>query len=333
MTNENTVIGDVVDKTQSVLANRQPSGMERAEIESAIATAKEYPRSMEQFKQNLLAMATLDRHTAAQCFYSIPRGNKRIEGPSIRLAEMAMICFQNIAVDGDIVGEDNERVYAIGTCRDLENNVLVRQKVSRRILDSNGRRFNSDMINVTQMAAVSVAMRNAITRIVPLSILKPILASCKALAVGKAKDFLDRRTETLDKLVKMGAEVVDILDSLDKTSVEDIDGSDLQHLIGIGTAIYEGNLQIQNAFPKSETPAEPLDVEPIGDTVGKAIEELEIGKTDETDPPADTAHAKKIRVQAANIKAEEKATAKKTQKKAVKKSAKKKSTKSNLFGG
>ena len=323
MENANGVIGDVVDK-QSVLANRVPSGMERAEIESAIATAKKYPRSIKKFQQNLLAMATIDPQTAGACFYSVPRAGKRIEGVSIRLAEMAMICFGNIAVDGDIVGEDAERCYAVGTCRDLENNVLVRQKVGSRILNKDGKRYNSDMINTTQAATVSKAMRNAITRIVPRSIINPILDKCKEVAVGKAQDFQKRRTQVMDGLVKMGADLIDILDSLDRSSIEDVDGDDLLHLIGIGTAIHDGNQSVENAFPKSETPAEPLEVAPIGDEIAEIVDDTE--PLEKTKPL--TAHAKKVAAQAAKIKAE---AAK--GKKAVKKSAKKKTTaKSNLFG-
>lgn len=273
MTNDNGVIGDVLDK-QSVLANRVPSGMERAEIESAIATAKKYPREIKKFQQNLLAMATLDRETAAACFYSVPRAGKRIEGPSIRLAEMAAICFGNIAVDGDIVGEDGECVYAIGTCRDLENNVLFRQKVGSRILDKNGKRYNSDMINTTQAATVSKAIRNAITRVVPRSIINPILEKCKEVAVGKAQDFNKRRTQVINGLVKMGVDVNDILDSLNRSSVEDIDGKDLLHLIGLGTAIHDGNQSVENAFPKSETPADALDVEPLGGAAQERVDQL-----------------------------------------------------------
>ncbi|RLC35810.1 hypothetical protein DRH27_06250 [Candidatus Falkowbacteria bacterium] len=247
---------------------------------------------------------------------------------------MAMICFGNIAVDGDIVGETGDSVVAQGTCRDLENNVLVRQKVSSRILDKNGRRYNSDMISTTQAATVSKAMRNAITRVVPRSIINPILEKCKLVAVGKAQDFQKRRTQVIDGLVKMGADLADILDSLDRSSVEDIDGDDLRHLIGLGTAIHEGTRTVENAFPKSETPAEPLDVEPK--SVAEAIDELQIGKDKTTEPAEpETAQAKKIRKQAEKMKADAgKATEKKAQKKAVKKSTKKKSDKkkSNLFG-
>ena len=60
----------------------------RAEIDTQIATARAYPRSLKRFRETATTMATLDEKTAASCFYALPRGGKSIMGPSARLAEI-----------------------------------------------------------------------------------------------------------------------------------------------------------------------------------------------------------------------------------------------------
>ena len=69
----------------------QTSAIERmasADRRSQIEVAKQFPRDLASCRRRSTEMATADQGTAAGCFYSIPRGGKAIEGPSIRLAEI-----------------------------------------------------------------------------------------------------------------------------------------------------------------------------------------------------------------------------------------------------
>jgi len=91
-----------------VLAPSAIMAMEKAQIDMQIATAHQYPRSLEQFKRRALAMATLDPETAESCVYVRPVGkeqnaqgkwvDKYAEGPSIRLAEI--VAVPDTAFDG-----------------------------------------------------------------------------------------------------------------------------------------------------------------------------------------------------------------------------------------
>src|SRR6185369_3899928 len=67
----------------------------RAEIDIQVATAKRYPRQLSKVKSDMMGFATLDQETAEACFYSLPRGGKTIQGPSVRLAEIALSTFGN----------------------------------------------------------------------------------------------------------------------------------------------------------------------------------------------------------------------------------------------
>ena len=77
----------------------QPTALEalnRGEVDMMIVTAKKYPRDIARIKQKIEQLATLDEETAEMCFYAIPRDGKTIEGPSVRLAEIALTCYTNI---------------------------------------------------------------------------------------------------------------------------------------------------------------------------------------------------------------------------------------------
>src|SRR5689334_11587126 len=84
----------------------EPSAMEaiqRAEIDVQIATAKRYPRQLSLVKSHMMSFATLDQETAEACFYNLPRGGKNIQGPSVRLAEIAVSCYGNLRAGSRIL--------------------------------------------------------------------------------------------------------------------------------------------------------------------------------------------------------------------------------------
>jgi hypothetical protein len=106
----------------------QPGALEliqRAEIDMQIATAKRYPRDLSKVKKRMLDFATLDEETAESCFYTLPRDGKTIQGPSVRLAEIAVACYQNIRVASRVIANDGRVITAQAACLDLENNTLV----------------------------------------------------------------------------------------------------------------------------------------------------------------------------------------------------------------
>ena len=257
MDNENaalTKIGDVATEEVRAIRTGGPSAMEVAEIESQIATAKRYPRDIRRFKEELMSMATIDEETAASCYYALPRDGKKIDGPSVRLAEIALSCYGNCLAQSDVDSEDGRFIYAVGACRDLERNVAVRVRVRRRITDKRGQKYGDDMIAVTANAACSIALRNAMFRVVPAAYIKPAFDRAKAVAVGKAEGLASKRTEVLRRLAKMGADEARVLHRLDRRSVEDITVDDVGLLIGLGTAVHDGEADLDTAFPAPPDP-------------------------------------------------------------------------------
>ena len=65
----------------------QVDAVERANVDSQVATAKQYPRSIKRSIDNSIVIATMDAETAQSCGYALPRGGKPITGPSVHLAK------------------------------------------------------------------------------------------------------------------------------------------------------------------------------------------------------------------------------------------------------
>ena len=229
------------------------SVINRAEIDSQIATAKQYPRSIKEFKRQAMELATLDEETAASMFYALPRAGKNIQGPSVRLAEVVQSCWGNIRAESDVVAIDEKFVTAMGSCMDLEKNVATRIRVKRRITDKHGKRFNDDMIGVTSNAACSIALREAIFKVIPRALVKDVYQAAIATAVGDAKSLTARRHSAIEWFNKTGVPTPKILARLDRKGIEDVTLDDLIVLTGLRTAIKDGEASIEDAFTTEAT--------------------------------------------------------------------------------
>lgn len=228
----------------------------KGEVDMQVTTARRYPRSIKSFKERALSLATLDEETAAGCFYTLParRGgnNKPIEGPSVRLAEIVAGSWGNIRAQAVITDDDGEFITAQGRCWDLETNVAISVDVRRRITDSQGRRYSTDMINTTANAACSVALRNAVFKVVPMAIVKPVYEQARLVAIGSAETLASRRAKMIEAFQKMGIASARVLASIERASVEDITLDDIGLLRGFYTAIKDGDSTIEEVFPEAE---------------------------------------------------------------------------------
>lgn len=221
----------------------------RGEVDIQIATAKRFPRSLRVFKERALEMATLDQDTAESCIYALPRDGKTIEGPSARLAEILASAYGHMRVEGRPIDDDGRFLTARGTAWDIQNNVLIAFEVKRRVTGKNGKRFSDDMITVTSNAATSIAIRNAILKVVPKAFWGPIYEACRKVAVGDASTLVNRRASMLEYFLKMGVTNDRVFSLLGVAGIEDITLEHLGTLKGLATAIKEGDTTVDEAFP------------------------------------------------------------------------------------
>lgn len=220
----------------------------RGEIDIQVATARRFPRSLKSFKDRALEMATLDQDTAESCIYALPRDGKTIEGPSARLAEILASAYGHMRVEGRPVEDDGRFITARGTAWDIQNNVLIAFETKRRITNKRGQRFSDDMVGVTANAATSIAIRNAVLKVVPKAFWGPIYEACRKAAVGDASTLVQRRDAMLAYFLKMGVLNERVFQLLEVKGTEDITLEHLATLKGLATAIKEGDTTVDEAF-------------------------------------------------------------------------------------
>jgi hypothetical protein len=286
----------------------------RAEIDQQISTAKRYPRKLTEVKQEMVEMATLDEETAASCFYSLPRGGKNIQGPSIRLAEIALSCYGNIRAGTRIIETvvDGSSPYVAiqAVCHDLQKNIAVMIEKRRRIVGkkSKGGIIDDDDINLAANAGSAIAFRDAMFKVIPGILLRPVYEAARKVAIGDAKTLSDRRVRAVEAFQKMGVSADRVLSSIGKTKIDEVTLEDLETLIGTFTAIKEGSTTIENAFPpvplKEHKKVEKPDFTPPSDEI-KTVAQEPTGM--EQEKPATPAQSKEKARTAAKAKTVEEA--------------------------
>jgi hypothetical protein len=239
----------------------------RAEIDIQVTTAKQYPREVKAAVARALEMATATPDIAAECFYVLRRKDNRtgkvttIEGPSIRLAEIFACTWGNLAYGFRAIADDGRAVVLEGVCVDYETNLRCTKQVRRNVLDRNGRRLSEDLVTVTTMAAGSIGCRNAIFGVIPAVYVAQALKAAKRAAVGEAKSLTARRDKALAHFAKLGIEEPRVLGVLGREAVDAITEEDVQTLLGLATAIRDGDTTLEQAFPPVRPAGEPEPVE------------------------------------------------------------------------
>jgi hypothetical protein len=226
----------------------------RGEVEIQALLAMRNPRDPEQALQRTMAEATESVRVAEDCFYALPKGGKLIEGPSVRLCEIAARNWGNMRSGSRIVDVGDTMVTAQGYAWDLETNYVVYQERQRRITDKQGRRYSDDVIVSTANAAASIAFREAVIKTIGKTRIDPIWQQCRSVAVGDSRSLADRYNEALASFGKAGISEERILLALNRERRADVTPDDLGKLKGIATALREGEVSIDVAFPPPVPP-------------------------------------------------------------------------------
>lgn len=246
------------DETREETSYSTALELARNDTMAQLDAAHRYRRSVSRFLHEAISMATISVEIAESCIYSLPRGGKMITGPSVRLAEICASAYGNLQIGARVVDTEEKHVVAQGAAWDMERNLRCTIEVKRRITGKNGRRYDDDMITVTGNAAASIALRNAIFRVVPRAYIDGVYEKARQVAVGDAKTLGERREVLLQRFEKLGVTRDRVFARLEKRGIDDLDLEDLSMLIGLGTAIKSGDMTIEAAFPlDAPAPAPP----------------------------------------------------------------------------
>lgn len=247
-----------------VLSPSAVHALERAAIDTQVATAHQYPRSLEKFKKRALEMATLDEDTAESCIYCRPVGKEKdektgkwkekiVEGPSIRLAEIVGCSYGNLRVASRIVEQTPRFVKCEGVCHDLESNYAGKSEIMESTVNKDGIPYSERMRAVTAKVALAKAYRDAIFKVVPRALCKPVAEAAKKVAKGTGKPLEERRkrVQAWISTLKIAEERVFAVLGVDGWS--DVGEDELMILTGLKTAIQDGDT-IDETFPRIESP-------------------------------------------------------------------------------
>lgn len=235
------------------------SAMRSADLEQQSAAALSRPRSMLRFREDLLSMATMDQEVAESCYYSIPRGGRPIQGPSVRFAEMVAHAWTNLGTQTTIMSVDDKAAIVRARVVDLERNYVTEME-HRRVVHKKkkNKRPDEDDKQIAVAVATSIAYRNAVFRAVPRALWEPVYQ--KTLQAADGRETMDkRRARAIERFKEKGATEAQVLAALSREAIEEITASDLRHLKGMFTAINEGTLTLADALrpPEAEKPRGP----------------------------------------------------------------------------
>ena len=236
-----------VSQDQNVI---QIDAVERANVDSQVATAKQYPRDLARSVNNSIAMATMDAATAQSCGYALPRGGKPITGPSVHLAKLIVSNWGNMRAEAKVVQITDKQVISRGTCWDLENNVATAFEVRRSIVGKNGKRFSDDMITVTGNAANSIAYRNAVFSVIPKAIIDKVYQAAQHYITGDLSDeekLVTRRKKCIDFFKsEYGITEDEVVMLCGKQTVNQIKADQIALLLGITQSLKDGDTTVED---------------------------------------------------------------------------------------
>lgn len=227
----------------------QLDAVERANVDSQVATAKQYPRNVTRSINNSIAMATMDVNTARSCGYALPRGGKPITGPSVHLAKLIVSNWGNVRAEAKVVQITDKQVISRGTCWDLENNVATAFEVRRSIVGKGGQRYSDDMITVTGNAANAIAYRNAVFAVIPKAVIDKVYQAAQHCIIGDLSDN-DKLIATRKKCIdyfkdEYGITEEEVIMICGKQTVNQIKAEQIALLRGVMQSLVDGDTTVE----------------------------------------------------------------------------------------
>lgn len=244
---------------QGAPANASAS-REMEEVKGQIFMARQFPRNIFQSEQRILD--NCKRPTlAASALYSYPRGGSRVEGPSIRLAEVLAQNWGNLAFGVKELEQRNGESVALAYAWDLETN--VRQEKVFTVPHSRMARGKlnklTDPRDIYEMVANqgSRRLRACILGIIPGDIVEKAVEECnKTLSGGNKKPLKDRIADALNAFKENHRVTQDQIEGRFGYNVDAFTERDLLDLIKIFNSLKDGMSKPDDWFDKESTKKE-----------------------------------------------------------------------------
>lgn len=230
-----------------------------AEVDIQIATAHRFPRSLATFQKRAKDMVSIDEETAESCIYRRPVGKgqdgkqKIAEGLSIRMAEIVAACYGNFRYAAQIVEQTDRRVIARGMAHDLETNVSGSSECIEGTVTKQGFPYSEGQRNVVAKACLAKARRDAVFTVIPRALCKNIEAEARRIITGSQKPLSQRIEAAMGWLAKIAVEPERVWAVLGIKGPAEIGNEEILTLVGLRTALKDGDITIDEVFPPLET--------------------------------------------------------------------------------
>src|SRR5690625_3802818 len=184
------------NETNTSVQAQSSASREMEEVKGQIFMARQFPRNVFQAEQRILD-ACKRPALAETAVYSYPRGGTRVEGPSIRLAEVLAQNWGNVAFGIKELEQKNGESVAMAYAWDLETNVRQEKVfyVPHLRYTKNGVKKLTDPRDIYEMVANNGArrLRACILGIIPGDIVDKAVEECnRTLSGGNQGPLKDR---------------------------------------------------------------------------------------------------------------------------------------------
>ena len=234
-----------------------PSALEalqRAEVDIAIATAKKYPRDIALSIKTAKELALRNAKIAATCNYALPRGGKKLVGPSVHFARIVNYAWRNSTAVSRVIGCDRANAHLQGVFHDLESNVRVGFEMDWPVQPPHTdtpARWN-DQMNLAKRAGAAVALRTAIFNVIPLVLFEDIAEEAKRVALGGSKTFSEQRASAISVCKELGITQPMIYRALEVGGLESINTDHLIWLHAALQSIRDGTMTREEVFGREK---------------------------------------------------------------------------------
>ncbi len=237
--------GDIVELNRSGAA-----AAATAEIQSALAIARRFPRDEDSAYQRLVK-ATDRPAFREKCRYEYPRGKTTVTGPSVVLAREAARCWGNLRYGFSVLNETAAQCHVRGWAWDLETNARVEQDAFFKLLiyrkpnpekgiaggwQTPDEREKRELVNKHG----AVAERNCLLKLLPADVVEDVLRVAREKErAGNATDTAAKRRAMLAAFASINVDAAELAQYLGHP-LDELTPDELVTLRGIYSTIHDG---------------------------------------------------------------------------------------------
>lgn len=244
----------------------QGATLMRIENDSMLAVAVQRPRNEANVLKGALNELAMVPEEAKKNYYAIPYKDRdtgkivTVTGPSINAAMALARRWGNCSAATRIVNEDATGFDIEGVFIDLESNFRVSKpfRVGKTAKRKGGGAYILDpqRLLMAVQAGASKASRNAILAGLPTYLVRAYDTRAREIAAGNLDAAADpKKVAGLFRAFERFKVTKEMLEAYVEMPIADWTGETLSNLIGLGNALNDGQVTLEDLFPPKEEPA------------------------------------------------------------------------------